>query len=176
MATVHIGIDSGLDGGIVSLSQTGAIIGVHIMPTVKRTLPARKKSKTGKPRNLREIDPLKLLSILDEVCPDRSQAQVTLEECPEHASSVAAMRGMGVGCGIIIACLKIKGFTHHRIVSTDWQPTALGKVPKGETKAFARAAANRLWPTQTWPKKDGENHDGCVDAALISHFGMTKNL
>lgn len=176
MINVFIGIDGGLDGGIVALSPTGEIIGIEVMPTVKRTLPARKKSKTGKPRNLREIDPIALISIIDQLAPNRAKAHVTFEECPEHGDRASILRGMGIGAGIVIACLKIKGFNHSRILSHDWQPEILGKVAKGQTKERANFVATQRWPKQTWPQRAGANHDGCVDAAMIALFGRLKNL
>jgi hypothetical protein len=54
----------------------------------------------------------------------------------------------------------------------------LGKVPKGETKAYARAKAAQIWPDEDWlatPRSKTANM-GYVDAALIAEFYRRKLL
>lgn len=173
---IYIGIDNGLDGGIASLSGSGALIRWSAMPTRIHAVPARKKAKA---KRIREIDSGAVLSILDSMAHHRWDCAVIFEECPHHSQSKAAMRGMGIGAGKILGVLETRGFAHHRILSTDWQPAILGKVPQGKTKECALAKARELWPNETWlamTSRSTKPHDGAIDAALIAEYGRISNL
>ena len=54
----------------------------------------------------------------------------------------------------------------------------LGVVPKGETKAYARAKAAQIWPDEDWlaTPRSKKAHEGLIDAALIAEFYRRKLL
>ena len=172
---VIIGIDNGLDGGIAAISRfNGAILALAPMPTLIHILPPLKSSKDGAARERREVDTVALIALLDSMCPDRSQAHVIFEECPDHASRASSMRSMAISTGKVTAALEVKGFSHNRIMSRDWHPFVLGNFKRGESKAKAEETARVFWPNQVWPtlKPTGKVlHDGIIDALLIAHYG-----
>lgn len=157
-----IGIDNGLEGAAVLLDAGGI---VHWEDFDAITI-------QSKPRKIREIDAWKfgiklenLIRISNERFTDEP-TRIVFEQCPHHAASAAAMRGMAINAGKIIGALESRCLSFDRITSRDWQPKILGKVPKGETKAYARAKFYELWPHLKSIK-----HDGIIDAALIAYYG-----
>jgi hypothetical protein len=167
-----VGVDNGLDGGIVALSPIAGVppIAKLRMPTMHVTYPAR---KTTKAKSVREVDPRALIRILDSINANRDETTVYFEDCPFHADRAAVMRSMAISAGKIVSILDAKGFRVKRILSFDWHPVILGKVPRGQTKAFAIAKARELWPAESWIANERCNlpHDGIVDAALIAEYG-----
>ena len=75
--------------------------------------------------------------------------------------------------GKILAVLEAKRFKTVRVLSFDWHPVILGKIPQGQSKAMAIAKAQELWPDEDWIKsaKAKNHHDGMIDAALIAEYG-----
>lgn len=167
-----IGIDNGLDGGIVALSPIAGLapIAKFTMPTRTVTYPAR---KTTPAKTSREIDTRGLVAILEQIGGNRESATVYFEHCPFHADTALTMRSMALSAGKILAVLEAKNFQTVRILSFDWHPAILGKTPKGQTKAFALAKAKEFWPEETWlaTERSSIPHNGMIDAALIAEHG-----
>ena len=171
-----IGIDNGLNGGLVAISPIKGLapIAKHVLPTLSVTYPAR---KTSKAKVVREIDCRALVAILNALECKPDETAVFFEECPERMfgqNGQMAMRSMGKSMGAILAVLACKGFRKvHRILPGDWQPIMLGKVPHGESKSYALAKATDLWPDETWTASERSKtpHDGLIDAALIAEYG-----
>lgn len=167
-----IGIDNGLDGGGVALSPLPGIppIAKFVMPTRKVTYPARKSSKK---RTVREVDTRGLIAILNELVTNRDETVVYFEHCPFHASDANAMRSMAISAGKILAVIEAKNLRAVRVLSIDWHPVILGKVPRGRSKIMAVDRAVELWPEENWSPSQRATlpHTGMVDAALIAEFG-----
>jgi hypothetical protein len=167
-----IGIDNGLDGGIVALSPIAGLspIAKFTMPTRSVTYPARKKTAA---KVVREIDTRGLVAILEQIEGPRDSITVYFEHCPFHADRAETMRSMALSAGKILAVLEAKNFKTIRILSFDWHPVILGKVPRGETKAYAKAKALDMWPQESWTatERSTKAHDGMIDAALIAEYG-----
>ncbi len=160
-----IGIDNGLEGAAVLLDESGM---------VHNWFPFQSICVQSKPRKIREIDGWKFGIDLESMLKRSGErhteepTRILFEQCPHHAASSAAMRGMAINAGKIIGALESRCLSFDRITSRDWQPKILGKVPKGETKAYARAKFYELWPHLKSIK-----HDGIIDAALIAYYGHT---
>lgn len=168
-----IGIDNGLKGGIVALSPIAGLapIAKFPLPTRGITYPAR---KTTKARTANEIDTRAFVSLLNQIGGKREEITVYFEDCPFHADQAKTMRSMAISAGKIVAVLEAMAFPKiRRILSYDWHPEILGKVPQGQTKAYALAAATGLWPEETWLASAASStpHDGMIDAALIAEYG-----
>jgi len=161
------GIDNGLDGGLVFLTEAGEVLVKYVMPTL-----ALKGSK-------REIDMAKLrdyltlplgvgtdgeLVDLSHVFLERAQAM--------PGQGVSSMFSIGHGYGInkgLLAGLQIP-FT---IVSPQvWQREMFKGLPK-EGKDTTRIVCQRIWPKDDWRASERCKvaHDGLCDAALIAEYG-----
>lgn len=181
-----IGIDNGLNGGLVVLSEVAGLppvaliaLPVVTVPLFHRTLSKGKasgKKAKGKvkPEVCRELDAVALKAIIRGLGPIEEMT-VFFEDCPDHADLASTMKSMAGTAGKIMAVLEICGLhgSTYRIQSHTWQSDMLGKVPKGETKKYAEAVAKQLWPTQDWRKNSRCTTacDGFVDAALICEWG-----
>lgn len=168
-----IGIDNGLDGGIVALSPLAGLapIAKFTMPTRTVTYPARKSTKA---KSTREVDSRALVGILNQIEGPRDSITVFFEHCPFHASDATAMRSMAMSAGKILAVLEAMAFHKvRRILSFEWHPEIIGKIPQGKSKEYARAKAAELWPNESWlaSARASVPHDGMIDAALIAEYG-----
>ena len=170
-----IGIDNGLDGGIVAISTIAGLppIAKHVMPTRHVHYAAR---KTTEAKTMREIDVRALVTILCSLNCNLEETTVYFEHCPFHADRADVMRSMALSAGKILAVLEAKRFKTVRVLSFDWHPVIIGKIPKGQTKAMALSKVRSLWPDEEWyaTGKSTVPHTGLVDAALIAEYGRRK--
>lgn len=164
MSALSIGIDPGLDGGIVILSDTGSIISKHPMPTIK----------LGKGRVVDVLEITRLLTF-------ENSATVYLEEASKHSPGVLAICSTWYTYGSIETILKLIGMRYQTVQPLKWQRRfwarpAMAKGDKFDTKAAALVAASKLWPNQDWlkGKQSIKPHDGMIDAALIAEYGRTR--
>lgn len=161
---IYIGIDNGLTGGIVAVSDhPGPIIDLWPMPT-------RGKSKGN------EVDAEMVWSFVDKW--KREDVTVILETPGKHSPGAQALCSMWDSYGAIRGVLESRGIRHHRITPQAWQKRMLVGCSKGDTKPAALAMARRLWPDETWlaSPRCKTPHDGMIDAALIAEYGRTSNL
>ena len=89
-----IGIDNGLDGGLVALSALAGVAPVAM---------ARTPCKT--PRGGREVDTAALIAWILNLR-FQSPPLFVLEECPHHSRDKAAMRSMAFTAGKILGALE----------------------------------------------------------------------
>lgn len=161
---IIIGIDNGISGSCVAISaHHGLVIDKILMPT-------RPSAKS------RECNALTLCRWLETF--ESSAIAVCLETPSKHSPGLLALCSMWDCYGAIRGVLESCGIQHTRIAPQTWQATMLGKVPKGETKAYARAKAAQIWPDETWlaTPRSKKPHEGYVDAALIAEFYRRKLL
>ena len=176
MNKIYIGIDCGLDGGIVTIDERGQIIDKRIMPTVE----------DGKGR---KIDLHALNSLLDLASGsalNNDSATVIIENPGHHAPSASGLRSMTYSFAVTEMACVANSLRYHDLLSQKWQKEfwSKPKMPKGkkfDTKAAALMAARKLWPQEEWrmpSSKTGKllknEHDGVVDAALLAEFGRRK--
>lgn len=162
----YIGIDNGLDGGIVRIDATGRIVHKMIMPVMK----------VGKGR---VVDIL----AIDEFIRLCSGDTVLCENASKHSPGVLALCSTWYSLGCVETVLKLSSIRYDLINPQKWQKTfwTRPKMPKGQkfdTKAAALNAANKLWPATDWTKSEraSKAHDGMVDAALIAEFARRNQL
>ena len=161
---VYIGIDNGLTGGLVALSDhPGPPIETMVMPT-------RGKSKGN------EVDALIVWEFLAGY--NLEEITVILETPGKHSPGAQALCSMWDSYGAIRGVLESRGIRHHRITPQAWQKVLLPGCAKGDTKPAALAKARQLWPNETWlaSPRCTKPHDGMIDAALIAEYGRIKNL
>ena len=159
-----IGIDNGLDGGLVAISKTtGSIINKTIMPTQHRA---------GK----REVDTRKLYDWIMSLGQCADDFLVAVEEPLKHAKSSQAVRSMGISFGKIVGLCESRQWAHCCVSVHKWQKKMIGNTPKGKTKEAALWKAECLAPDECWQKskRAKKPHDGMIDAFLIAHYIKDK--
>jgi hypothetical protein len=163
---VVVGVDNGLDGGLVALSEyTG-----HVLE--KRPMPTRTMGKK------REIDPFAVRDWLLSLNENPRKVLFAIEEPLKHAKNSQAMRSMGISFGLLHGTGELGGLRVERVQVNDWQPLLLGRVPKGRTKEYALKKATELWPYENWlaSPRCSVPHGGMVDAALVAQYARLKLL
>lgn len=188
-----LGIDNGLSGALCVLSEIPGLPPVALIPLpvvrvvrnsrlMGRDKVKARASKAKEKAETNELDAVALRRIIRSLGP-AEQITVFFEECPDHADRASTMRSMANTAGKIMAVLELCGLhgSTIRIQSHTWQPDMLGKVPRGQTKVYAEAAARRLWPAQDWRKTTRARvaDTGFIDAALIAEWGrlyLSRNV
>ena len=168
MSKLYIGIDPGLDGGVVVLDGDGSI-------TMAGTMPTRKLVKG------RRTDVEQLHEMLVDGWGSCRKAAI-LEDPGGHAPSAAGLRSMSMSFATVETILRLGGTPYHIVNPKTWQSAfwKRPKLPKGtkyDTKAAALEAARRIWPSEDWTVGRGRKpHDGLIDAALIAEWGRRQGL
>jgi len=162
---IYIGIDNGLTGGLVALSDHPGVA-----PIATMRMPLQGKGKGN------EVGSWHIWQWLS--CWRPSDFTVLLETPGKHSPGVNALCSMWDSYGSVRSLLETRELRHFRIAPQTWQKEMLGSCPKGETKKFALAVATRLWPSETWlaTSRSSKPHEGLVDAALIAEYGRRKGL
>ena len=164
MSRVIIGIDNGLTGGLVALSD-------HPGPPIAcMPMPTRGKSKGN------EVD---AKMVWEWIYFNGGTACTVILETPgKHSPGAQALCSMWDSYGAIRGVLESRGIRHHRITPQAWQKVMLPGCAKGDTKPAALARARQLWPAESWlaSPRSSVAHSGLVDAALIGEYGRIKNL
>ena len=164
MNRIIIGIDNGLNGALVALSDhPGPPIHFAVMPT-------RGKSKGN------EVNAELVWCFLDSW--DRDCITVILETPGKHSPGAQALCSMWDSYGAIRGVLESRGIRHVRITPQAWQKVMLPGCAKGDTKPAALAKARQLWPGEDWlaSPRCTKPHDGMIDAALIAEYGRLLKL
>ncbi len=160
---IVIGIDNGISGAMVAISAYhGKVIDKILMPT----------RSTG---TSRECDALAICEWIEKFLYSDDIA-VALETPSKHSPGTLALCSMWDCYGAIRGILEAYGIKHVRIAPRTWQAEMLGVVPKGETKAYARAKAAQIWHDEDWlaTPRSKKAHEGFIDAALIAEFYRRK--
>jgi hypothetical protein len=166
MTMLYIGIDNGLTGGLVALSDhPGPPIAMIPMPT-------RGKTKGN------EVDAMALYEWLLSLDTAFDRMTVILETPGKHSPGAQALCSMWDSYGAIRGVLECRLIRHHRITPQTWQKKMLPGCAKGDTKPAALAKARQLWPHETWlaTTRSTVPHLGLVDASLIAEHGRISNL
>lgn len=160
---IVIGADNGISGALVALSaHHGLVIDKILMPT-------RPSDRS------RECDAVAVCEWIERFTRTDDIA-VALETPSKHSPGTLALCSMWDCYGAIRGVLESCGIQHARIAPQTWQTAMLGKVPKGGTKAAARAKAAQIWPEEQWlaTSRSKKPHEGYVDAALIAEYYRRK--
>jgi hypothetical protein len=166
MNQIYIGIDNGLTGAMVALSD-------HPSPPFDMSvMPTRGKAKGN------EVDALLLCAWFLSLNTAFDRMTVILETPGKHSPGAQALCSMWDSYGAIRGVLECKQIRHHRITPQAWQKVMLPGCVKGDTKPAALAKARQLWPAETWlaTSRSLVPHQGLIDAALIAEYGRMKRL
>lgn len=158
--TLYVGIDPGLDGGIVTLDGDGRVMTYGAMALLP-----------GKPRR---IDWDACAMLLERV---RVGGFVTVEQQPHMPLKFGGGKANHARGGWVaweFGCKLLK-IPHACPRPQQWQRDML--IPgKGDTKQRALVTAQRLWPGRDWRASERcrKPHEGIVDAALIAEWGRRR--
>ncbi len=163
---VIIGIDNGISGGLVAISaHHGLIIAATTMPSRKH-------------RTRNEVDIQAVHSWICSVTNHQPDQAIYIIEEPNNSRNASTAYSVAASFHALRGYLEAYRADVRRITPQSWQKTMLGKVPAGETKAFALAKAREIWPEETWlatPRSKVPN-EGIVDAFLIAEHGRRHLL
>ena len=165
---IYIGIDNGLTGGLVALSDHPGLL-IESWP-----MPIQSKNKGN------EVDALALWKIVSKYGMTSLAFGITviLETPGKHSPGAQALCSMWDSFGAIRGVLESHGIRHHRIAPQTWQKAMLGKLEKGQTKPAALSKARQLWPDEKWlaTPRSTKPHEGLIDAALIAEYARINQL
>ena len=157
--SVVVGVDNGLNGGLVALSWShGLVIDTRVMPV----------AECG---GRKEIDNKQIWEWAQQF----NKLVVAIEAPPHHCPSAAALRSLALNFGKMAGFFEAKGTPVFRVTVHAWQKKMLAGKEKGLTKLLALGKANETWPEEDWlpTRKHRKPHDGLVDAALIAEHVRT---
>lgn len=167
-STMIVGIDNGLDGGIVFLNETSKrcnVISTHVMPTVGQT--------GGKGK--RAYDVPGMVMLMRKLVPDLSM--VFLERAQAMPKQgVSSTFSIGYGFGLwqgILASLEVP---YEIVGPRTWQQEMFQGVDSRDTKRASAIIAGRLAPNIDWraTERCRKPHDGLTDALCIAEYGRRK--
>lgn len=161
MNRIIIGIDNGISGGLVALSDhPGPPIAMTIMPIRRH-------------RSRNEVDVSALSEWLHQACGGWPECATYVIEEPNNSRNAGTAYAVASCFHAIRGYLESKRHSWHRITPQSWQKAMIPKCKAGETKIRALAKARELWPDENWlaSKRCKTPHAGLVDAALIAEFG-----
>ncbi len=153
-----LGIDPGLDGGLVLLE--GSCISELV---VTPTMPGSSGSK-------REYDLPALRELFLRLKPDH----VFLEKAQAMpGQGVTSMFTIGHGYGLLRGLIVGIGVPHTLVHPRTWQKVLFQDVAKDDTKKTAALVCGRLWPAANFKASSRckKMHEGLCDAVLIAEYG-----
>ena len=159
---VIIGIDNGVStGGLCAISaHNGAIIATLSMPWTQH-------------KSRKEVCIQFANAWFLSVAGDNLQRSLFVIEEPNNSRNASTAYSVASCFHSLRGYFIANNLTFLRITPQSWQKKMLGKVPKGETKNYALAAAKERWPDDSFTKsaRSTKPHTGIVDAALIAEYG-----
>lgn len=162
-----IGIDPGLSGAMVALTNDGSLVTYVSCPVVPVKKTRRVFLVRAMANDLRQ-------TILE--CEKSEKVSVYIEQAgamPKQGLSSTFLTGKGLGIweGIVSAM----DLRYELVRPRDWQKEMYRGIP-GEKKERSLIAAARLFPDLplTKPRGTKPTIDGRADAALIAMYGVRK--
>ena len=154
---IYVGIDNGLNGGIVAIDDNQDVIFNQIMPVIK-----------GSKTEYNEIG----LSFMLEDLKKKDSVRVVLEKA--HVRPVSGKRACfmnGVGYGIMRGVLASLRISYQIVSPKEWQKDVL-KDTGNDTKLASIQYCLKRYPNQHWPAtlKSSKSHDGKTDACCMAVY------
>lgn len=164
---IYIGIDNGVSGGLVAISDhpSGSFIDAIPMPV--------SKARKGNEVNVRAVH-----FWITEVTGGNLSNAIYIVEEPGGSKSAKAATSMAGSFHSLRGFFEAKFLRWERITPQSWQKSLLPGCKTGDTKPRALELASRLWPNETFLATDRSRkpHEGIIDAALIAEYARRQNL
>ena len=180
-----LGIDPGLDGGLVLLDESGAVLEKHVIPTIENK--SMKKSKTKKDPSTgkaamtesikRSIDIPALNRIMGELAPKTTHA-ILEQVASRPGMSAPAVFKFGQVFGIIEGLLAGKQIPYMMVIPAVWCRVMHQGIPGDDPKSRSVVALGRLFPTVDLraSERSQKPHEGLMDGLLLAEWGRRKAL
>lgn len=162
---IYVGIDNGLDGGIVAIDENRNVVIGSITPFI-----VEKKKKSRK----RHYNTTEMKRVLSEF-PIGSAVYVVLEKAQAMpGQGVSSMFSIGRGFGLWEGLLVGLGIPYSVVHPRTWQASVCKDV-QGDTKTRSVITCQRMIPTlDLTPGKKRKPHDGLADAACMALYGLKE--
>lgn len=160
---IIIGIDNGLDGGVVCLRLGASTLLKAVTPTLG----------TGK----RSYDLAAMSRVLRAMLVTGEDAIAFLETAmvmPKNGALSSFSTGFGYGAwqGLLTGL----AIPFEVVRPQQWQREMFEGMNRSDTKACSATVAQRLWPAVDWraTQRSKKAHDGLTDAACIAEYGRRR--
>jgi hypothetical protein len=177
MPWAAIGIDGGLTGAVVAVSQDLRLLGYFDMPLIEGT----RKKKGGKKRHVHTYDGpelhRKLGAMIDVLRKHGFTVTVFLEFAQAMPKQgVSSVFTTGRCYGMAEMALVSHKVPYQIIHSATWMKQVFAGLPKTDDKSRSFTQAARLFPLLPLKKPKGTtlSLDGRADAALLAYYGLTQ--
>lgn len=155
----YVGIDVGLDGGIVALNEDLSVFAATPMPTL------------GVGKTKRAIDEAAIVEFMEAV-ERRGNLFVVVEKAQAMpGQGVTSMFSYGVGFGVLRGILSALHIPHELTTPQSWQNVILRGVQGDGTKGRSVLKCQQAIPTLNLkPGRYKAAHDGLADSGCIALF------
>lgn len=162
-----IGIDAGVSGAIGLLTETGAFVDVHDMPTMQA-------NKTGDKQQINVAELGKILRVIITEHTDVAAIMERVQPMPSIPGPDGVRRGMGSSSafsfgksvGHVEAAILVLGIPLEFVMPAQWKK-AMNLPGARENKDAARAYAQSVYPVAPLGLK---KHHGRAEALLIARW------
>lgn len=156
----YIGIDNGLNGGVVFTDDKDKVLFKHVGPSYVIH------------GEHNEYDPSEMVEILKQV--DRLEVgMVVLEKAQAFpGQGVVSQFNIGRGYGLWEGIIKALGLKYTLVHPKTWQKEILKDLNKTDTKQASALFAQRMCPDEDWriSTKGRKIHDGLTDAYCMAVY------
>ncbi len=178
----YIGIDNGLEGGVVRVDSVGRIVSKQLVPVEKR-----QSGKTTRwVYDLRAIRELVLNLGREHAAwnrgePGKFQLLVALEKSQPMPPRMRGGQGdfsTGYGFGMWSAFLASFNVPHILVPAAMWQQRMLAGVAGSDSKERSIAKARQVHPSVDWraTEKSKKPHSGLTDAFWLAEFARRYGI
>ena len=161
MVNYYIGIDNGVNGGIVILNKDQKVISKHVMPVLGKT---KKEYDIGTIRHLLDRYNDNSFAVLEK-------AQPQFRDGKKQAFKT------GFGYGVMQALLIALNIPHQIVAPKTWQKKVFEGLQSDDTKTASIMFCKRKWPSEDWTptERSQKCHDGMTDGACMAYYGVFIN-
>jgi len=165
--TLYVGIDGGLQGGIVSLNDNAEVIRTFVMPIIKG-------DKT-------EFDIIEINRIFDTIIRDNKDTKegiiIGLEKAHDRpVQGIRAAFTTGFCLGMFEGILTSRDLGYQIINPSVWMKEVFKGI-NSDDKKVSVMYCQRRWPTTNWRATERSKiiHNGLTDATCIAYYCYLKD-
>ena len=160
---IYVGIDNGLNGGIVAIDNNQEVVDKMVMPTIKL--------------KRREFDVRQIIIFFRNLMARFDKIYVVLEKSHVRpVSGKVACFTTGFGYGMFQGILGTLKISYEIVGPKVWQRKLL-KDLSGDTKEASIMFCKHKWPEEDWTptERSRKAHDGLTDAAAMAIYCYRLN-